>query len=218
MLAYFWWHAVFSTDPWVYVALYAHMFAAAVAAFAFYLVMTATAERYDAQRATIADTAERDLVDFLFGAWDLTAPLVKELYRHDPLIACLPTPPVADENHRLYALQIASNFYFETVDVQVRLSRRCSPRVARTSGAAALAQSPILREVWANNGRTASSLVTTAFVDQTVFPRPPALRAFAWPRVSLFARLTRNPLRFILVVVAVVTLLFAGGDVACAST
>jgi hypothetical protein len=208
--AYFYWHAAFSDDPEVYVALYWHAFEAIVAALAFYLVMNAASDAYETQRATISDAAERELVQFLFGAWAVTARLVKQMFRDDTFICALPVPPVADENQRVFSEQIAAQRVFESIDVTVRLEAVQTPGSVHT-WRSMFADSAILRAAWADGGRMQSAAVTTAFVDQNVFPRLDGRAHLPWPRVSLFARLSRNPILLVEFLVAIATLIFVVG-------
>ena len=197
---YFVFHDRISESPYVYVGLYWLLFGTVFAVVAFYVLMQAAASGYDTQRAISSDKLEQTAVAFLLSSWPLTDALIKTLYPNDTLLRDVEVPAALlplDPNRVLFADIIACNLLIEVINLTVIL-QPLQPPGRLTLWRQWFAGSALLRQAWVYR-RAYVDDAAALFIDQNLFPNS------ARPAPSLYARLTRNPVRLIEVAVALVS-------------
>lgn len=233
---FFYYHHVFSDDLYVYIVLYWHMFAALIAILAFYFLSNAVARSYDAERTNSRDEVMSVVVDTMFHEYPLTLPLIKQMFWNDPNVQALPGVVQCHRqctnqnqnqnqnqnenkeekkekeeeeeerrrettaNHIAYINTLMVRLVFSAINVIVRLQPvQNQGQWAEWRGW--ITHSPILREGWASQ-RPLVNIVTALGVDQNMFcdSRRPA--------PATWFRLVRNPVRFAIYAVVVLTIVF----------
>jgi hypothetical protein len=204
---YFIYYERISDSPYVYVGLYWLLFGTLFSIVAFYIILQASAERYAAERTESSDRLQVGVITFIFGAWPLTNTLLKDLYPRDPFIRRLEVPvallPTLEPNLVLYAQLIVCNILIDSINLTVSIAPLQAPGRVRLwrqwfHGSA------LLRQQWAYRRATVDE-VTVLFVDQNLFPESRSSSPPPPPPPSLWANWTRNPVKFVEIVVALVT-------------